>query len=168
MPRGDGTGPFWGTGPGTGRGKGRGAGRGFGRGMGVGGRGRGIGSGGGFGVSPEIPNGNMPPFNEATTENVSELEKLRTESERLHRELKGLKETMSKLEGGNRGETAKQKKLLATVNQNLCSGCAICVSSCPRGAIFMNSKGFAEIDKTKCDGCNVCVSVCPTGAITLS
>jgi hypothetical protein len=31
MPRGDGTGPPWGSGPGTGRGVGRGAGRGAGR-----------------------------------------------------------------------------------------------------------------------------------------
>jgi ferredoxin len=136
--------------------------------MGIGGRGRGIGSGNGFGISPEIPDENKPLFNEATTENVSELEKLRTESEHLHRELEELKKTMSKLDGGNHKETAKQKKLLAAVNQNLCMGCAICVSSCPRGAIFMNSKRLAEIDKTKCDGCNACVSVCPNRAITLS
>lgn len=62
MPRGDGTGPVWGSGPGTGRGRGAGAGRGAGRGAGAGrgrGRGMGMGMGGMSGGQGEIgPDGN--------------------------------------------------------------------------------------------------------------
>ena len=59
------------------------------------------------------------------------------------------------------------------VDESLCSGCAICVMSCPYGAPHLIEKEvdgvmdrFSEVDVNKCMGCGVCVAACPMGAIS--
>lgn len=46
-----------------------------------------------------------------------------------------------------------------------CSGCEVCVDSCPVGALSMQEKGFGflypVLDDSKCIDCNKCVRVCP-------
>lgn len=57
---------------------------------------------------------------------------------------------------------------LANVNEELCSGCAICVSVCPYDAISIvekEGKRVAEVDKVKCKGCGACAGACPSGAM---
>ena len=56
--------------------------------------------------------------------------------------------------------------LVAQVNQDFCSGCGICQSLCPFGAITITDH-VASINEIICEGCGICVSACPSGAITL-
>ncbi|HEY60455.1 MAG TPA: hydrogenase iron-sulfur subunit [Anaerolineae bacterium] len=58
------------------------------------------------------------------------------------------------------------------VNEDLCSGCAICVMVCPYEAPHLIEKEvngvldwFSEVDENKCMGCGHCVAACPSGAI---
>jgi heterodisulfide reductase subunit C len=58
------------------------------------------------------------------------------------------------------------------VDETRCSGCAICVMSCPYEAPHLINKEvngvmdrFSEVDTTKCMGCGICVAACPMGAI---
>ena len=50
------------------------------------------------------------------------------------------------------------------VDDNLCSGCALCAQICPQGAIGL-FWGKAEIDATRCNFCYQCIDACPHGAI---
>ncbi|MFW9779759.1 MAG: 4Fe-4S binding protein [Candidatus Heimdallarchaeota archaeon] len=55
---------------------------------------------------------------------------------------------------------------IATVNEELCSNCKMCISVCPFDAITEDTeKKVAVITATKCQGCGLCVSICPSGAI---
>jgi len=54
----------------------------------------------------------------------------------------------------------------ALVDSNLCSGCGICVDSCPVSAIEMMDS-VAKVDPEKCTGCGICVDACPVQAISL-
>ncbi len=55
-----------------------------------------------------------------------------------------------------------------TVNEDLCSGCGVCVAVCRHDAPKLEQSGEALkaiIDETKCKRCGLCVSACPSGAI---
>jgi len=59
-----------------------------------------------------------------------------------------------------------------TVDETLCSGCGICVMTCPYEAPHLIEKEvdgvmdrFSEVDAQKCMGCGMCVAACPMGAI---
>ena len=55
----------------------------------------------------------------------------------------------------------------AVVDEEMCSGCKICLALCPYNAItFDEEKTVAEISDILCKGCGVCVAACPSGAIT--
>jgi len=59
---------------------------------------------------------------------------------------------------------------IASVDQDLCSGCKICESVCPYNAVEMvenSEKPVAKVLEALCKGCGVCGSSCPTKAITL-
>lgn len=56
------------------------------------------------------------------------------------------------------------------VNEDLCSGCGICVAVCPYDAskLEKTEKGLVSvIDDLKCKRCGVCISACPAGARTI-
>lgn len=63
----------------------------------------------------------------------------------------------------------------ATVNQNLCKGCGLCVSVCPKGIMKIddtkiNNKGYHPsncINESECIGCAFCALICPDVAITV-
>jgi electron transport complex protein RnfB len=48
-----------------------------------------------------------------------------------------------------------------------CLGLGSCAAACPFGAISMNSNGLPLVDEEKCTGCNVCVVTCPRNIISL-
>ena len=56
----------------------------------------------------------------------------------------------------------------ATVDADLCNGCAACVDRCQVDAIKMGDEGIAEIDVERCLGCGVCTFVCAPDALRLS
>jgi len=56
---------------------------------------------------------------------------------------------------------------IASINEELCSGCKICNLLCPYNAIsFDEEKKVSRVNEALCKGCGVCVAACPSGAIT--
>ena len=58
--------------------------------------------------------------------------------------------------------------VIAQVNEEICSGCSICIAMCPYGSIsrkMLGEKRVAQIDKALCKGCGACVAACPSGAM---
>jgi len=53
------------------------------------------------------------------------------------------------------------------VDQNKCTGCGTCVSSCPQGVLELQGGKAVVANEEACIGCRVCESVCPEGAITV-
>jgi heterodisulfide reductase subunit A len=65
---------------------------------------------------------------------------------------------------------AELDPLVAVVDADACTGCAVCVEACPYAAIEMataEGKELAVISKTGCKSCGGCVPACPEGAIDL-
>ena len=55
--------------------------------------------------------------------------------------------------------------IIATVDEELCSGCGICVATCPYDAREMNeAEGIVEVNDILCEGCGACISACPSNA----
>ena len=52
----------------------------------------------------------------------------------------------------------------ATIDDEVCGGCGVCVGMCPYTALSLNGTGVAECNEVLCEGCGTCVSSCPTGA----
>ncbi|MFH2038388.1 MAG: 4Fe-4S binding protein [Chloroflexota bacterium] len=52
------------------------------------------------------------------------------------------------------------------INQELCSGCGICMDSCRSGAIIMDAQQVT-IDLKLCNNCGVCIDACPNEAIAV-
>ncbi len=55
----------------------------------------------------------------------------------------------------------------ASLDAELCNGCATCEERCQMAAIAVNGGGKAALDKSRCIGCGLCVSTCPSGALSL-
>ena len=57
------------------------------------------------------------------------------------------------------------------IDQELCKGCQLCISFCPKGSIYVaediNMAGYqsAVFNSNKCTGCAICALVCPEVAI---
>ncbi|MHA1212838.1 MAG: 4Fe-4S dicluster domain-containing protein [Candidatus Heimdallarchaeota archaeon] len=58
--------------------------------------------------------------------------------------------------------------LVAEVNSSVCSGCKVCQSLCPYGAIsFDEENNVSLIKDILCEGCGTCVSGCPSKGLSL-
>ncbi len=56
---------------------------------------------------------------------------------------------------------------VATINEDLCSGCKTCSLLCPYTAIsFDGEKKVSIVNEALCKGCGTCVVACPSNAIT--
>jgi heterodisulfide reductase subunit A len=53
---------------------------------------------------------------------------------------------------------------ISSVNEEMCSGCGLCISVCPYSAIELE-EGKAKINEVLCKGCGSCTAVCPSGAM---
>ncbi len=53
----------------------------------------------------------------------------------------------------------------AHVDEEVCTGCGVCMTVCPFDAISRNKEtDQAEINETLCKACGTCVAACPSGA----
>lgn len=86
---------------------------------------------------------------------------------------KNISDTLSQAEGAAskaeipmmKGYT-KSEAYIAEIDEDICSGCKMCISVCPYGAIdFDEEEEVAEMTDVLCKGCGSCASVCPSNAI---
>ena len=55
--------------------------------------------------------------------------------------------------------------ITASINEDLCGGCKICVANCPFTAVeYDEEKGVSVVIEELCKGCGTCVASCPAGA----
>ncbi|MGD0995643.1 MAG: CoB--CoM heterodisulfide reductase iron-sulfur subunit A family protein [Candidatus Bathyarchaeia archaeon] len=67
-------------------------------------------------------------------------------------------------------KTLETEGSIASVVEDLCSGCRVCEHLCPYGAVeiqIKNGKPVAHVLEALCKGCGSCGTACPTKAITL-
>ena len=63
-----------------------------------------------------------------------------------------------------RGEV-ETEAITAVIEEDLCSGCQICVGLCPYTAIsYDKDKNRSAINDALCKGCGTCVAACPSSA----
>ncbi|MCL2219019.1 MAG: 4Fe-4S binding protein [Chitinispirillia bacterium] len=58
--------------------------------------------------------------------------------------------------------------MAVVVNQEICTGCGICIKACPEPNVIKRVDGGkkATINKMFCKMCLLCASACPPKAIT--
>jgi len=64
------------------------------------------------------------------------------------------------------GRTVELEALVSRIDPARCSGCRLCVSSCPYKAIGWNAEDrVSVVNEALCRGCGTCASTCPSSAI---
>ncbi|MBP7748025.1 MAG: CoB--CoM heterodisulfide reductase iron-sulfur subunit A family protein [Phycisphaerae bacterium] len=62
--------------------------------------------------------------------------------------------------------TVMIEPVVASINEDNCSGCRICNNLCPFNAIdFLTEDKVSRVNPALCKGCGTCVAACPAGAI---
>jgi len=63
----------------------------------------------------------------------------------------------------------ESEPLVSCVDEDICSGCSVCVSVCAYSAIEIvkegNGESHAKVNEALCKGCGACVGACPSGAM---
>jgi len=63
--------------------------------------------------------------------------------------------------------TLEREPTIAEINDELCSGCGICISQCPYDALSLDPETkLAQVSEAVCEGCGTCVASCPSGALS--
>lgn len=56
---------------------------------------------------------------------------------------------------------------IVRIDEELCTGCGLCVTPCAEGAIQLVGGKARVIREELCDGAGFCLAVCPTGALSI-
>jgi heterodisulfide reductase subunit A len=65
--------------------------------------------------------------------------------------------------------TVRVEALACVIDEDLCSGCRICISVCPYGALSHDEeKSVSTVNEALCKGCGTCAAACPSGTISMS
>jgi heterodisulfide reductase subunit A len=76
--------------------------------------------------------------------------------------------TASKIQALLSTDKLLQDPLIAFVDENICSGCGICVEICPYEAREMDTRrGISVVHSALCQGCGACIASCPNNACEL-
>ena len=76
--------------------------------------------------------------------------------------------TASKIQALLSTDKLLQDPLIAYVDENICSGCGICVEICPYEAREMDARrGISIVHSALCQGCGACIASCPNNACEL-
>lgn len=59
------------------------------------------------------------------------------------------------------------KRQIITIDEDKCTGCALCIPGCPEGAIQILEGKARLISDLFCDGLGACLGHCPEGAISI-
>lgn len=59
------------------------------------------------------------------------------------------------------------KRQIVHIDEDLCTGCGLCVSPCAEGAIQIIDGKAKVVREELCDGAGFCLGVCPEGALTI-
>lgn len=71
----------------------------------------------------------------------------------------------SKVMGMISSDILEREPIIATVDEDLCSGCKMCISVCPYDAREFNpAKKIVEVNAAKCEACGSCVVACASSA----
>ncbi len=63
------------------------------------------------------------------------------------------------------GRQIELETMTAHINAEVCSGCKLCIASCPYRAIkFHDKEHVSEVNEAICRGCGTCAANCPSGA----
>jgi heterodisulfide reductase subunit A len=63
-------------------------------------------------------------------------------------------------------ETITAEGIVASVNEDICSGCGVCEVLCPYLAIQVDEEEkVAKVNEALCKGCGTCCAACPSGAV---
>jgi Na+-translocating ferredoxin:NAD+ oxidoreductase RNF subunit RnfB len=62
---------------------------------------------------------------------------------------------------------AGRKRQIVRIDEELCTGCGLCVAPCAEGAIVLVGGKARVVREELCDGAGFCLGVCPTGALSI-
>ncbi len=58
------------------------------------------------------------------------------------------------------------RRQIITIDENLCTGCGLCIPNCPEGALQIIDGKVRLVSDLFCDGLGACIGHCPEGAIS--
>ena len=59
------------------------------------------------------------------------------------------------------------KRKIISIDEEKCTGCGLCVTGCPEGALQIIDGKARLVNENFCDGLGACIGECPEGAITV-
>ena len=59
------------------------------------------------------------------------------------------------------------KRKIIKIDESLCDGCALCIPSCPEGALQIIDGKAKLVKESFCDGLGACLGDCPQGALKI-